>query len=388
MHAIELWEISRLIEYARNPRKNDHAVDRIAAAIHEFGFRVPILAKSDGSLIDGHLRLKAARKLNLEKVPVIIADDMTDVQIKAFRISVNKMADLAEWDDELLALEFDELADLGFDTELTGFSQDEIDGLIPQQVKEGLTDEDETPEPPVEPVTVLGDVWLLGNHRLMCGDSTSIDSIKKLMNGSVCDLGFCDPPYNLGYEYNSYDDNKTDKEYEDFSHSWFDNLVLFTEKQIVTLGTKNIKVMANLADKVAGVGCWVKKNWITSCHIAKLQQWEPIFFYGDFTKFKRSSDLFEINREYQSDVGGNHTCPKQIKLIDEILIHYCNKKVLDMFGGSGTTLISSEKNNKAAFLMELDPKYCDVIIKRWQDFTGKEAIHEQSGQTFNSMKPS
>ena len=144
--------------------------------------------------------------------------------------------------------------------------------------------------------------------------------------------------------------------------------------------------MANL-DVVAGVGCWVKKNWITSCHIAKLQQWEPIFFYGDYTKFKRSSDLYEINRKTQKDVGDNLSCPKQIELIVDIVENYTNKNdsVMDLFGGSGTTMIAAEKTKRASYLMEFDPVYCDVIIKRWQDYTGKEATLESTGETYNSM---
>lgn len=209
-------------------------------------------------------------------------------------------------------------------------------------------------------------------HRLMCGDSTSIDAVEKLMNGQKADFGFCDPPYNLGFDYNQYDDNKTDQEYSDFSRSWFNNLSMVTTRQAITLGTKNIPVMSNLS-KVAGVACWVKKNWITSCHIAKLQQWEPIFFYGDYTKYKRNSDLFEINNEFQKDVGNDHTCPKQIKLIEDIFSNYCEKSVVDLFGGSGTSMIAAHKLNKKSFLMELDPHYCDVIVARWEKYTGKKA---------------
>lgn len=179
----ETWPITRLIEYARNPRKNDHAVDKIASAIKEFGFRIPVVAKSDGLVIDGHLRLKAAKKLGLTEIPVILADDMTETQIKAFRISVNRMAEFAEWDNELLALEFAELKDMDFDLDLTGFTADEIAALMPEQIEPGLTDEDAVPEVPEVSITVKGDVWVLGKHRLMCGDSTSIDAVEKLTGG-------------------------------------------------------------------------------------------------------------------------------------------------------------------------------------------------------------
>lgn len=218
----------------------------------------------------------------------------------------------------------------------------------------------------------------------MCGDSTSIDAVKGLTMGCAAPLGFCDPPYNLGFRYNSYDDNKTDDEYIKFSHRWFSNLASVTSRQIVTLGTKNIPIMANLG-VVAGVACWVKKNWITSCHIAKLQQWEPIFFYGDYTKFKRVSDLYEINRKVQQDVGDDHTCPKQIELIIDIIENYSHSGdiVVDLFGGSGTTIIACEKTGRVSYSMELDPRYCDVIVQRWQTLTGENAKLESSGELFN-----
>jgi DNA modification methylase len=219
---LEYWPLDKFIEYARNPRKNDHAVDKIAAAIHEFGFRVPMLAKSDGLIVDGHLRLKAARKLGLESVPVMLADDMTDVQIKAFRLSVNKMAELADWDDELLALELTELGDLGFDLDLTGFTLDEIAALTPEIIPEGLTDEDAVPEVPGVPVTVLGDVWLCGSHRVMCGDSTSIDAVERLMDGQKAQLLHADPPYGMGKENDGVqNDNIYGDNLDAFQMNWW-----------------------------------------------------------------------------------------------------------------------------------------------------------------------
>jgi len=192
----ETWKIDRCIDYARNPRKNDHAVDRVAAAIREFGFRVPIVAKSDGTVVDGHLRLKAAKKLGITEVPVILADDMSEAQIKAFRLSVNKVAELAEWDIDFLKLEIQDLDELGFDLSLTGFDTDELANLLAEPA-EGLTDDDAVPEVPAVPVTVEGDVWLLGRHRLMCGDSTSIDAVERLMDGVKPDLIHTDPPYGM-----------------------------------------------------------------------------------------------------------------------------------------------------------------------------------------------
>lgn len=202
---LEHWPLDRLIEYARNPRKNEHAVDRVASAIHEFGFRVPVVAKSDGTVVDGHLRLKAARKLKLDTVPVLLADDMSEAQIKAFRLSVNRMAELAEWDEELLALELQELQDLDYDLDLTGFDEDELNRLLglteAEEAGEGLTDPDEAPEVQAEAITQPGDVWLLGKHRLLCGDSTRLDEVERLVGAGIqVDMLLTDPPYNVAYE--------------------------------------------------------------------------------------------------------------------------------------------------------------------------------------------
>ena len=213
------------------------------------------------------------------------------------------------------------------------------DDFLKQDLEESeqTENDDQVPDVIDNPYGVKhGDIWALGKHMLMCGDATSQDDVSKLMNGDKADLGFCDPPYNMGYSYNSYDDNKSHSEYIDFSEKWFRNLQENSIRQAITLGTKNIPIMSNLGD-VAGVACWVKKNWITSCHISKLQQWEPIFFYGDFTKHKRTSDLFEVNRVVQQDVGDDHTCPKQIKLILDIFDHYGGETIVDLFQGSGTS---------------------------------------------------
>ena len=196
--ALQHWPLDRLIEYERNPRKNDHAVAQTAAAIAQFGFRVPILAKSDGLIVDGHLRLKAARQLGLATVPVLLADDMTEAQLKAFRLSVNKIADLAQWDDALLALDLAELQDLKFDMAAIGFSAEEIAALTPP-IQTGLTDEDAVPEVQPDPITKPDEVWLLGKHRLMCGDATQAGALERLCAQVGVDLLLTDPPYNVAY---------------------------------------------------------------------------------------------------------------------------------------------------------------------------------------------
>lgn len=217
--------IDELIPYARNPRINAQAVDKVAASIKEFGFRQPIVADTENVIIAGHTRLLAAQKLKLEHVPVHIADNLTDAQKRAYRIADNRVSEDAEWDIDLLKIELSDLED--FDLDLLGFEDDELSDLLAEPV-EGLTDEDQVPEPPENPVTELGDVWILGNHRLMCGDSTSIDAVDNLMDGQKADMVFTDPPYNVDYSGRGQNDlgkikndSMTDEDFEQFCRDIF-----------------------------------------------------------------------------------------------------------------------------------------------------------------------
>ena len=196
----ETWPIDRLIPYVRNPRKNDEQVDRMVAAIKEFGFRIPVVAKSDGTVVDGHLRLKAAQRLGMTEVPVALADELTEAQVKAFRLLANRSANWAAWDNDLLALEMEELQAMAYDTSLTGFDIAEVDALLAKPTKDGLTDPDDVPETPTEPVSALGDVWVLGKHRLMCGDSTNAEHVARLLAGVQPHLMVTDPPYGVAYD--------------------------------------------------------------------------------------------------------------------------------------------------------------------------------------------
>ena len=195
---LENWPIERLVDYARNPRRNDHAVDRMCSAIKEFGFRIPVVARSDGTVVDGHLRLKAARQLGLSTVPVVLADELTDAQVKAFRLLANRSANWADWDDELLHLELGELSNVEFPLELTGFDQDELNKLL--QIGADLDgDPDNAPEPPAEPISKPGDLWICGEHRVLCGDATVLADVEKVLGGELADMTFTDPPYNVNY---------------------------------------------------------------------------------------------------------------------------------------------------------------------------------------------
>lgn len=415
----ETWPIDRCIDYVRNPRKNDHAVDRVAAAIREFGFRVPIVAKSDGLVVDGHLRLKAAKKLGLTEVPVILADDMTDAQIKAFRLSVNKVAEFAEWDVDLLKLELQDLQGEGFNLELTGFSLDELNGFLAEPTQ-GLTDEDAVPDTPAVPVTVLGDVWLLGRHRLMCGDSTSIDAVGKLMDGKRADFCFTSPPYNAamtaaqmhskapkagkgGLYVGGYSDDRTSDEYIQFNADIIATLKAVAAPDFVCCYNINynknspseyIDVIAAAKTSLPLVETIVwEKAMAVSLQVDNLTRIYEFIFVLCTGRFKINKNRTECLRNLWkiSNIGANHATHKAcfpIALVDEAIKNFCphGGVIVEPFGGSGTTAISAEKLGCSAHLMELDPKYCDVIITRWQDFSGQHATLESTGQTYDEMK--
>ena len=410
MQELEQWPIGRLIEYARNPRKNDHAVDRVAAAIKEFGFRVPIVAKSDGLVVDGHLRLKAAKKLGMETVPVLLADDMTDIQIKAFRLSVNKMAEIAEWDDELLALELTELEELGFDLELTGFTLDEIAELSPK-ITEGLTDEDAVPEVPETPITKLGDVWLLDKHRVMCGDSTSIDAVEQLMNGQKADMVFTSPPYNAdtkagqGDIFNGkksvklYSEGYSDKlpscDYVHFAASVLEICFAVTDGFIFWNVSYNAKSRFEYIQQISGrlpylveQICWKKSSTIPFKG-SLMRDWEPIYVLStnkqSLNTKNVTSNFWQVSNTNAQQENHKACFPVELPEKGIALVNVNTGIIFEPFCGSGTTVIAAEKTERNCYGMELDPKYVDVIVKRWQEFTGKQATLEATGATFAAL---
>lgn len=402
----QYWAIEKFIPYENNPRKNDHAVEKISRAIKEFGFRVPILAKLDGTVVDGHLRLKAAKKLNLKELPVMVVDDLTEAEIKAFRISINKMADLAEWDEDLLRLEFEALKEEDYNLELTGFSIEELCDILPDEEPEVFCDEDDCPaEPEGEPETKLGDVWLLGEHRLMCGDSTSIDAVENLLNGNKADMVFTDPPYNTGMTSEGqsgsgglwrgdgrlshmFDDNYTDDDWQSFLSDTIKTLYTIMDNNSVAYicmdwrrnhelvyYLDNVFNRSNLIvwDKmVHGLGSDYKytHEFINVCKKGK-----PVL--NTHQGEREYSDVWHIQRK----MGKNkdHATAKPVELVERAIRHSTKKEavVVDIFGGSGTTLIACEKLNRKCFMMELEQKYCDVIKNRWEQYTGKKAILEK-----------
>jgi DNA modification methylase len=390
-------EVSALIPYAKNSRTHDDAqVAQIAASIKEFGWTNPILVDGDKGVIAGHGRLLAARKLGMAKVPTIELKDMTEAQKKAYVIADNKLALNAGWDTNFLSLELQELKDQDFDLTLLGFDNKELDALLAPETTEGLTDEDSVPDTPIEPKTKLGDIYILGNHRLMCGDSTSIDAVGSLMQEDLADLVFTDPPYNVAYSGRGENnlgtiknDDMSDSQFEDFCRGFFGCYFAYMKALACiyvchpdSQSAPKLAFEKTFAEqfKKSSTIIWMKQSAGMGWQDYRAQH-EPIlygwkegkgkhFFCGDRTK----TTVWKIGRDAQTSYV--HPTQKPVALPEEAIINSSKGSdiVLDLFGGSGSTMIAAEKIGRCARLMELDPKYCDVIVKRWEDFTGKKAV--------------
>jgi DNA modification methylase len=376
---IELIDIESLIPYARNSRTHsDSQVAQIAASIKEFGFTNPVLIDADSGIIAGHGRVMAARKLGLVDIPCIRLGHLTEAQKRAYVIADNKLALNSGWDNEMLLVEFAELEDLGFDLDLTGFVQEEIDALKPEVVQEGLTDEDAVPEVPVEPTTKLGDVYILGRHRLMCGDSTSLDAVNKLMDGNAVDMVFTDPPYNVAFNGRSgkhdviKNDNLPDAEFGDFIAEVC-NTIRAVDPKVYYIWC-NWNFYGVLQGKLEYKSCIVWAKNVFGMGNGYRHQHEFCLFNGKIDQeIKNESDLWSIKK----DTNYVHPTQKPVALsVRAFGNHVKLLNVLDLFGGSGSTLIGAEQTGRNAYVMELDPKYCDVIVKRWEEFTGKKAVLE------------
>ncbi|HRS72261.1 MAG TPA: DNA modification methylase [Anaerohalosphaeraceae bacterium] len=423
---IELRSIETIKPYENNPRVNDKAVDAVMASLQEFGFRQPIVIDKDGIIIVGHTRYKAAQKLGLEKVPVHVAKDLTESQIKAYRIADNQTATIADWNYELLPIELKDLQGMDFDLDLLGFSEEELGKILEQDITAGLTDPDDVPLPPDEAVTKRGEIWILGNHRLMCGDSGSESDLDHLLKGEKIHLVNTDPPYNVQVAPRSQNaraaaaasDNYTgqqgmdeaiqgkahktteklrpkdrpltndfvsDEEFAELLLKWFGNIqrVLIPGRSFyIWGGYSNIWNYPNALKKCelyfSQMIIWVKEHPVlTRKDFMGNHEW---CFYGWrqgaahlFFGPANISDVWSIKKVNPQSMV--HLTEKPVELAVRA-IQYSSKvgeNVLDLFGGSGSTLIAAEQTGRNAFLMELDPPYCDVIISRWEKFTGKKA---------------
>jgi len=411
---IEQLKVGDLIPYVNNSRTHsDEQVTQVASSIKEFGFTNPILIDDDGGIIAGHGRLMAAKKLGLVEVPCIRLGHLSEAQRKAYVIADNQLALNSGWDLDTLKLEIDRLGELDFDIELLGFDDDFLTSLMIEEPGEGLTDEDAVPEAPETPTTVEGDVWILGNHRLMCGDSTSIDAVDKLMGEQKSDMVFTDPPYGMSYGGG--------RAKGDHALNKSGGVLIKSHGMIIGDDLKGDDLLQMVSDSIgnavnmgkSGGAAYICFTWRTytefhgalsaidlepkACIVWDKKsiglgnsnyrpQHEFIFYCaGQWFGDKSQADVWNMTRGATGKYV--HPTQKPVELVEKAIINSSKSGDLvhDCFGGSGSTLIACEKTNRHSRLMELDPKYCDVIIKRWQEFTGKQAINEGTGKPYIEM---
>lgn len=425
---VEFWPISRVKPYDKNPRLNDDAVDAVAASIREFGFRQAIVVDADGVIICGHTRYKAAQKLGLEKVPVHVAKDLTPEKIKAYRIADNKTSELSDWNYELLPIELGELQGMNYDLGLLGFDQDELAKLLGPGIRDGLCDPDEVPAPPDAATTQAGDLWLLGNHRLLCGDSSKPEDVDRLLDGASIHLVNTDPPYNVKVEprsnnaiaagLSSFEGTKhhqgldlarhpqkskptqkklrpkdrplandfvTDEAFEQMLDAWFGNMarVLVPGRGFYIWGgyanCGNYPPVLKAKELYFSQAIiWVKEHPVlTRKDFMGNHEW---CFYGwklgaahQFLGPNNAVDVWSVKKVNPQSMI--HLTEKPVELAVRAMQYSsrAGENVMDLFGGSGSTLVAAEQTGRKAFLMELDPLYCDVIVQRFEKFTGRKA---------------
>jgi len=379
---IEIADINTIKPYENNPRKlKDSAIEKVAMSLKEYGFRQPIVVDKDKIIVAGHTRYRASKKLGLKEVPITVVDNLTPEQINAYRIADNRTAEESEWDNELLKMEIKDLEAKDFKLDLLGFNEDQLNDMLFEE-KQGLTDEDEVPEAPEEPITKLGDIWKLGNHRLMCGDSVDYEDVHKLMNNKIADLVNTDPPYGVNYQSNmrtkseKFDVIKNDDKILDitpmidkFSKGW---VFIWTTWKVIDKWLDNTKSFGFPTNMVVwhkgggGIGD-LKKTFSTDYEMAL------VFNRGAELCGKRIGSVWKLQKD--KAIKYKHPTQKPVELSVEAIDKTTNPKsiVMDLFLGSGSTLIACEKMDRICYGMELDPKYCDVIVKRWEQFTGKKA---------------
>lgn len=400
---LHYYPIGSLIEY--NPRKNDVVVNRMCASIREFGFRIPIVAKSDGTVVDGHLRLKAARKLGMESVPVVLSDNLSEAQTKAFRLLANESASWAQWDDDLLKLEIQDLEDLNFDLKLTGFELEKIQRFLDDvdgknEEKEDFSDLSENGEKKLA-VTKPGDLWILSDHRIYCGDSKLVDSFRVVLGDKMADITMCDPPYNVDYGASQERDDRKilgDDQGEKYELFLFDicSHILANTKGAVYICTSSSELATlQKAFEEAGGRCstfiiWAK-NHFTIGRADYQRQYEAILYgWKDGSKRqwyggRSQSDLWSYDKPAYNSL---HPTMKPVELMERAITNSSRPGdiVLDPFSGSGSTLIACERTGRICRTIELDPTFVDVTIKRWQVYTGRDAVLSDTEKTFSKIQ--
>ena len=397
---LEAIQIDALIPYARNSRTHSDAqVAQIAASIKEFGFTNPVLIDAGGGIIAGHGRVLAARKLGMTDVPCIRLDHLTDAQKRAYVIADNRLALNSGWDTEMLKVEFADLQELGFDLELTGFDLDEIKELLAPVGTDGLTDPDDAPPLPENPRTRPGDIWVMGKHRLLCGDSTSVSDLEKLTDGQLVDMWLTDPPYNVAYEGKTKDalkiknDEMGDDQFRQFLRDAYTAADMVMKPGAVFYIWHADSEGYNFRGAAQDAGWKVRQCliWKKSSMVMGRQDYhwkhEPCLYGWKegaghlWAADRKQTTILEFEKPTRN---GEHPTMKPVELVERAIKNSSKSRdiVLDLFGGSGTTLIASEKTGRQARLIELDPKFVDVIIKRWEDYTGQQAVREGDGVKF------
>lgn len=388
---IEQIAVDDLLPYAKNSRTHSpEQVAQIAASMVEFGWTNPVLIDANGMIVAGHGRVLAARKLKMDSVPCIRLGHLTPTQARAYVIADNKLALNAGWDDAMLKAELDVLKEEGFEIGLTGFSDDEIEALMDVEVVEGNTDPDDVPEAPADPITKPGDLWILGEHRLLCGDSTSIESVKRIMSEDAADLLLTDPPYNVAYTGKTEDaltienDSMDDASFRQFLRDAYSTADYVMREGSVFYIWHAPSEAFNFHGAAIDVGWKVRQCliWNKNSLVLGRQDYhwkhEPCLYgWKDGAGHYWGSDrtqttVLDFNKPSRN---GEHPTMKPVELFEYQIKNSSRPGdvVLDLFGGSGTTAIACEKTGRKARLMELDPKYCDVIVKRWEEFTGRKA---------------
>jgi len=402
---IESWDINKPIPYARNARKiSQKAIDKVAASIQEFGWQQPLVVDSSNVVIAGHTRLLAAQKLGMKEVPVHVADGLTDGQVKAYRLMDNRSHEEAQWDFELLVPEMSDLRDLCVDLSLTGFDIPEIDELFAKaDALAGLTDPDECPDTPETPITVPGDLWLLGRHRLLCGDSTVSTDVDRLLNNLKPHLMVTDPPYGVSYDANWRNEaieangkplgaRATGRVDNDGRSDWREAWALFPGNIAYVWHAGKFASVVQESLEACGLEVrsqiiWAKNNFAISrgdYHWQHEPCWYAVKGTGNWTGDRKQTTLWQIDKPQKSESG--HSTQKPIECMRRPIINnsIAGQYIYDPFCGSGTTLIACESEGRSALAIELNPKYVDVIVKRWQDFTGLKAINQETGEEFKS----
>jgi DNA modification methylase len=391
--SVELRPLDAVRPYANNPRQNDDAVEAVAESIRRFGFRQPIVVDADGVIVAGHTRFRAAQRLGLATVPVHVATDLTPDEVRAYRLADNKTAELASWDDAMLSIELDALRGAGIDWTLLGFDEEELAKLLAPAGTEGLTDPDAVPEKPADPITKPGDLWLLGKHRLLCGDSTSATDVARLLDGAVPALMVTDPPYGVEYDPEWRMDAgltgntaRMGKVMNDDRADWTEAWKLFPGDvaYVYHAGVFASTVQQSLERAGFAIRAqiiWAKDRLALSRGDYHWQH-EPCWYAvreggkGHRTDDRTQTTLWSIPA--RDDAGHGHGTQKPVECMERPVRNHLADMVYEPFAGSGTTVIACERTGRTCMAMELDPGYCDVVVRRWEDFTGRKAERVQA----------